>query len=497
MKNQFCQSWFVLTVYFGAKGCDALTQPGAAAGTNAVAPLSLPASVSETNSVSAIQGLVLNFRGAPVDAVLAYLNKEADLTIIRKADTREIGDVDMVSEQPVKMEQIVELLNRVLADHDLTAVQDGKTLAIQSMEDAEMYGDGPVPVWNHDPGSIPQDLHVATWVLPLRSLNAVQVIKDISSLLPHDAVVIANEGANAIIMTAGQADIHHLAQILQALDISNESGLEVFSLAHADATAIAQELKEVFTPQDAGASQGNPFQNFLGNRGGATTTSGGTESSKRAAIHVNAVADVQDNAVLVTAPMDILPGISNLVQKLDSAQNDTVEIRVFALAHADPADVASQIAAIFGDTAAKNNSQSALSGLIPQFVGKRAAAAAGSKPGERMKRQIEVSAVADERTQSVLVTASRETMRQIAGVIADLDSSDKNMEHVYVYVPQHAQDGDLQGPLQALFASTTQTSSSSAVNALTQRANQAAQNGGVLSSSATSGSVGGSSGSGK
>jgi len=86
-------------------------------------------------------------------------------------------------------------------------------------------------------------------------------------------------------------------------------------------------------------------------------------------------------------------------------------------------------------------------------------------------------------------------MKQIASIIAELDSNDKGMMHVYVYQVQHADVADLKGPLQDLFASTTQVSSSSQVDALTQRANQGAQNGGASGSSSTStANTGGSSG---
>jgi len=66
-------------------GCAALAQPGATAGTNAVAP---PFAESETNSGVADKGLTLNFRGVPVETVLSYLSKAAGLTIIREADTQ-------------------------------------------------------------------------------------------------------------------------------------------------------------------------------------------------------------------------------------------------------------------------------------------------------------------------------------------------------------------------------------------------------------------------
>jgi type II secretory pathway component GspD/PulD (secretin) len=166
-----------------------------------------------------------------------------------------------------------------------------------------------------------------------------------------------------------------------------------------------------------------------------------------------------------------------------------VEIRVFPLQHCDPTDVADEISTLFPAPETQGNQANNARGLGVQFVGNRAAAAA--EQSERMKKQTTVIAVADARTQSVLVTASKETMKVIANMVADLESNPANMIQVYVYQPQHADVADLEGPLRDLFASTTQVTSTSEVNALLSRANQAAQNAGILPSSVTSSSLGG------
>jgi len=65
-----------------------------------------------------------------------------------------------VSERPVSEEEIVLLLNKVLADHDLAALQEGKILTIMTAQKAAINSLTPVIVWNHDAGAIPQDSQV-------------------------------------------------------------------------------------------------------------------------------------------------------------------------------------------------------------------------------------------------------------------------------------------------------------------------------------------------
>jgi type II secretory pathway component GspD/PulD (secretin) len=419
------------------------------------------------------KGLILNLLGVPVDGVLKYLAEAAGFTIIREANTDVQGTVDIVSATPLSKGDLVLLVNKVLAPRGLTALQDGQTLTIMSVQDAGRFNLTPVVVWSNA-AAIPQDARIVTGVISLHSLSPTQVVKDLSSLLPPEAGLVANEGGNAIILTARQADIRRFTQIIQALDSSGESDLEVFPLEYADSKAIAQELKDVFAAQDAGASQGNPFQSLIGNRGGGAARA---DTSRRAAIRVNAVSDDQDNALLVSAPADIMPGISNLIHRLDIPQDDVVQIRVFSLHHADATDVASQITSLFPDSTTQAGQQNNGRGPGAQFVAAQVASSQVAGLSERRKKQAAVVAVPDPRTQSVIITASRDTMAQIENIITELDSNAAGTLHINVYRPENADVTDLQGPMSDLFGSGSPSANSSQVNALTQRANQGAQSG--------------------
>lgn len=445
------------------------TQKAAAEG-NPAAP------TMASNSITtgpAEKGLTLNLRGVPVDGVLPSLSEAAGFTIIREADTQVQGTVDMVSDTPLNKAEIVLLLDRVLAGRGLAAVQDGRTLTILSVPDAEQFDRTPVMVWNNTAASIPPGARIVTEVIPLHSLSPTQVVKDLSSLLPPEAGVVANEGGNAIIMTARPADIRRFTQIIQALNSVGGCELKVFFLDHADAKALAQELKDVFTAQDANAAQGNPFQNLTANRGRGD---GGTATARRAVIHVNAVSDDQDNAVLVSAPADIMSGIADLIHKLDIEQDDMVQVRIFGLHHADATEVANQMAAIFPDPTTQASQPNSGRGIGARFVAGTMATSPGVEPSDRAKKQATVIAVPDPRTQSVIITASKDTMLQIGNIIAELDGDAAGIVHVHVYYPEHADVADLQGPISDLFGSGSQSPSGSQLNALTQRANQAAQN---------------------
>jgi type II secretory pathway component GspD/PulD (secretin) len=340
-------------------------------------------------------------------------------------------------------------------------------------------------------------------------------------LRPADATINANEGGNAIIMTGKQSDINRFTRIIAALDSSGNGDLEVFLLTYADSKSIAQELKDVFTPSDATGQGGNPFAAIFGRgRGGGGGGGGGfggggaatEDNPKRAAIKVNAVSDDENNAVLVSAPMDIMPGISNLISKLDIPQEDSVEIKVFPLLHADPNDVVNELASIFPDPTYMAQQQGNNGGGrrgVATFGGAGGrgggfggggfgggGAAAGANLSARMKKQTTVYSVPDPRTQSVIVTASKDTMVQIEKMVEQLDANPARAQHVFVFIPENGYAADMQQPLQDLFQSTGSRSSATTVNALQTRAQQAAQTSTISTSSSQLGSSGGAGGKG-
>ncbi|MGA2555626.1 MAG: secretin N-terminal domain-containing protein [Verrucomicrobiota bacterium] len=474
------------------------TNAPAATQTNA-APALASNPNADLTAGTADQGLTLNLRGVSVDKALNYLADSAGFTIVRNAQTSMAGNVDVVSTKPLNKEEIIALFNKVLADHNLTVNQDRNILTVESLEAA--YGDSNTKVVTMtNPTDIPRDAQVVTEVIPVHSLNPTQVVKDLYTLIPRGAQMNTSEAGNAILMTGTQADIRRFAQIIAAIDSTGNGDLQVFLLTYADSKSIAQELKDVFTSQDTTPGI-NPFAMFgRGGRGGGGATGNADESSKRAAVHVNAVSDDENNAVLVSAPADFMPGISNIIKQLDIPQEDSVIIRRFKLVNADCNDVASELTAVFPDPNLQANQNTGGRGQRATFAGNFGGGRAGfggggNTPGggmsDRMKKQVTVNTVADPRTQSVLVTASKDTMNQIERIIEEMDADPAGHQGVFVYTPTYADVLDMQTAMQDLFMTSGRSSSTSTTqNALLMRMQSGAQaqSSSMSSSSSTFGS---------
>ena len=120
------------------------------------------------------------------------------------------------------------------------------------------------------------------------------------------------------------------------------------------------------------------------------------------------------------------------------------------------------------------------------------AAGAGNSQNSRIQKQTQVVAVADSRTSSVIVTASKDLMQEIAGMMEQLDVPSTRDQKVFVY---HMDNGDPQQALTVLqnmfqnnsTSSRSGTSSSSQNSALQTRETQNATSGGTGSTTSTTG----------
>ena len=96
--------------------------------------------------------------------------------------------------------------------------------------------------------NIPRNNEVATYIIPVRTLNPVALVKNLQPLIGQDTDLQANESANSLLITDTQINIRRLADIVMKLDSVSSSinTIKVYPLKYADAKALASLVKELF-----------------------------------------------------------------------------------------------------------------------------------------------------------------------------------------------------------------------------------------------------------
>ena len=406
--------------------------------------------------------LRLNFRGAPLDLVLDYLSEAAGFIIILETEVK--AKLDVWSNQPLTRTEAVDLLNQVLSKNGYAALQEGRTLTILTQDEARRRNT-PVRSGN-DPESIPFGDQVITQIIPVRFVNAVQLSRDLTPLFPATATIAANEGGNAVVVTDTQSNIRRIAEIIRALDtaIASVSAVRVFPLQHADAKALATVVRDLFAAQNA-RSTGNQQQTVRGFRGPGGMQfpgmpggggnqggqSGGGGGSRVSTPGVVAVADERSNSLVVSAPEEQMPIIEDLVREVDTDVDDITELRVFRLRHSDAQEMADLIKELFPDSTSSQSQGGR--GQIRFGGGPFGGGVAALQGGDssRLQKQSRVLAVPDLRTQSVVVTAARDIMVQVAQMIEQLDADNAKKQEVYMFSVENTDPTVVEEILRGLF----------------------------------------------
>ncbi len=501
----------------------AATAPAPA--TPAVAPATTTPAQTADDSTNAAEfspdkGLVFKFKGVPLESVLNYMSKAAGFIIHPEVSIN--GTVDAYSDQPLSKDEALNLVEHILSDNGYAVTRDGRILTIISAVEAKR---SQIPVIKFTTvNDIPKNSEVATYIIPVRTLNPVALLNNLRPLIGSDTDLQANESANSLLITDSQNNIRRIANIVMELDSVSSSinTIVVFPLKYADAKSIADLVKELFPTSSTsangqggggnfgrfgrGGGGGGGFGGGFGGFGGLAAFGGGgpggaggaQSSGTTPQSRVAATSDDHSNSLIVSAPEDLIPTIRELVDKLDQPIEDVTEVKMFHLKNADCTEMANLLTTAFPDP---NNGNDA-SGSRFQFGNGRggrggnpfgaffgAGAAQTPTESQYMKKMANVIAVPDPRTQSLLVTASKELMPQIEDMITQLDEINSGSLHVHRIALENADPQDVLQIIQDIYPSgnTSRSSTSSQQNVLANRAQTVQQN--MLSTGVSSGTT--------
>ncbi|MBN1517815.1 hypothetical protein JXA32_14720 [Candidatus Sumerlaeota bacterium] len=414
-------------------------------------------------------GIRLNFRNASLDSVLDYLSKEAGFAVVRMTDVS--GRIDLQSQQPLTADETVNLLNTALYAKGYAAIRSDRILMIVPLSDARKRAI-PVRIGN-DPEKIPRTDTVVTHIIPVRYVDATKLVDNLNGLLSENATLSSNESSNALVLTDTQNNIRRITEIVRALDtsISQITAIRVFPLQYSDSKEMADLINQVFEVSET-TNRDNNNNRFPGpwggRRGGGDDNNNSSDSVARtASMRVLAAADERTNAVVVSAPEDLMPTIEKLITDTDTSNELVTVYRVFLLKRADAEDMAKLINDLFEETSASSSEDSGPGGpdgprgFFRRMMERSQQQSADSDASQRSQQESAVLAVADTRTNAVVVSAVESQMTQIERIIENLDAEAGKNKEVFVYSLQNADAVTVKEILGAMFNDETRSSSSS------------------------------------
>lgn len=313
----------------------------------------------------------LNFRNANVDLVLDLYMRVSGITIIK--DPSLTAPMTLSSPNPVKLNEAFEILAAALSVRNFDLVKEGNVMVIRPRRQQQQGGMG---------GMTPEMIQA--------------------------------------MMGAGRSN--------------NE--LKVYRIQFAAAGEVARVINEVFLQQQ---QMQNPFQQFFGG-GGATFGGGGNNrfggrgggggrggfsfgGSQEAT--VRASSDDFSNSVIVNAPRDKQREVEDLIAEIDKRTEQPQGTRIFKLEFAAAVDLQPVIQNVLASNAPTGRGAQS-GGNVPLFQRFQQAARTGTFQGGAG------TVTADERSNSLVVTATADNILVVESLIKELDKQVPVAETTFV-----------------------------------------------------------------
>ena len=279
------------------------------------------------------------------------------------------------------------------------------------------------------------DKGIAIHVFPLAKADAKQVATTVQGLFrenqPNQAVPItiaADERINALVVSCGETDAEHIAELAHKLDteqVSKVSEIRIFALQFARAEALSTILNTALNTKPPVLNQQSPNAQSLlqfatrGADGRQLITAALKES-------VLITPDPRMNSLVVSGPLEYMGLLDQIIHRMDASSPQQAKIKVFSLINAEARQLGQVLIQLFHMT------QTTVAGhqRTVQYTLVRGATGAGPEAEESLAtatvgtaEESALTVTIDPRTNSLLVGGSEHYVDLVEQIINALDSN--------------------------------------------------------------------------
>ncbi len=289
-------------------------------------------------------------------------------------------------------------------------------------------------------------------VFQLSKADARRVEQTLQSLFRGSAAGAAGPGAvlapvvlnvderlNAIIVSAGETDLKRVAEVVRKLDtdqVARVAEIRIFPLKNARSAEMSLVLNNVLNNNPRALTEASPNRQSLLQF--ITKTEGGEKlitSALKEGIII--VPDARANSIVVSAPLDYMPLLAEIIRHLDDTAPTVATIKVFNLKNADARQMAQLLNGLFRlpRPGVATAGQQSVQYVMP------ASGAAGESPPPvdetgaviGSAQEDALSVTVDLRTNSLLIGGTEHYVALATQIITTLDATPAQERKAQVY----------------------------------------------------------------
>ena len=332
--------------------------------------------------------------------------------------------ITIYSPQMVTSREAYRVFLTALEQNSYTISQQGKFIRIIDIKDAARTPD---PFLRE--GSMPPDEdRMVTQLVRLEHVDATEILEVINKLATNNAQFIVYAPDNALIITESAANLRKLLRIMNQLDIpGGKEQLWIYEVIHAEASDIAQKIQEIFEKEASGGkakkhkrASSVSSKAKRSKKGAKGSPSSSAVGESELDVNVSKVlADERTNRLFIVASKRSYRHVKKLITRLDVAIEGDGQVHIHQLNHAKAVDLAGVLQSLASEQQGRGGGARRSSASKSNATSKSKGAATGSSSAALFEGELNV--VADEDTNTLVVTASLKDYLSLKKVIDMLD----------------------------------------------------------------------------
>jgi len=316
--------------------------------------------------------ICVNFDAVDIRMVLKTVGDITGINFVVDDSVR--GTVTVMFPTKIRLSEVYKVLESILEVKGFAAVPAGRNL-VKIVPRAEAAKRNLQVRFGSNPSEIPRNDSLVTQIIPLNYADARDISQIIQPLLATGAQMATYSKTNSIVITDTSSNIHHIAKIIQNLDVQEQ--ITIFSLNYASPQVLSEQISRI-----------------IENSRTASSPVGRNRSTPQSDTGLKIIPDVRTNTLIVVANAQDTETIEGLIVQLDVERPDSANnVHVVYLENAQAKEAAASL------TAALTNLR--ITGAL------------------EATQQVQVTA--DEGTNALIITASAQDFKVIAGIIEKLD----------------------------------------------------------------------------
>ena len=193
--------------------------------------------------------VTLNLKDADIGALISTVAEVTDRNFI--IDPRVKGKVTVISSRPMDSDEVYQVFLSILKVHGFAAVPSGEVIKI--VPDVNAKQDGIPTASDGSPG---RGDEMVTRVVQVDNVAAAQLVPILRPLVPQQGHLAAYPATNVLIISDRANNVERMLTIIRRIDQVSDSEIEVITLQYASAVEVVRVLTSLkrATPAAKGAA---------------------------------------------------------------------------------------------------------------------------------------------------------------------------------------------------------------------------------------------------